>query len=128
MTQKLGLRFRKTAVKTNKLLTKESLKQTFFVLKIIIRMIKLGGELIFIDESAFYTENNNFKIWRKNEEEIYYDIKDSKKVNLILAVSQSKIIYYKITTSSTNEEIFKIFMDELYESLSVKERERYCFF
>jgi hypothetical protein len=37
-------------------MTKESLKQTFLVLKIIIRIIKLGGELVFIDESFFLTK------------------------------------------------------------------------
>ena len=64
LTKKLDYRFRKTAVKTNKLLGIESIKQTFFILKIIARIIKLGDELVFIDESAFYNENNNLKMWR----------------------------------------------------------------
>jgi hypothetical protein len=49
---------------------------------------------------------------------VYFDINEAKKVNLILAISQSKIIYYKIISDSTNEEIFKTFMEDLYGSLS----------
>ena len=127
LTKKLDYRFRKTAVKTNKLLGIESIKQTFFILKIIARIIKLSGELVFIDESAFYNENNNLKMWRKNDEEINFDITDTKKVNLILAVTQSKVVYYKITSTSTNEDTFKKFMEDLYDSLSFNERENYCF-
>ena len=127
LTKKLDYRFRKTAVKTNKLLGIESIKQTFFILKITARIIKSGGELAFIDESAFYNENNNLKMWRKNDEEIYFGITDTKKVNLILAVTQSKVVYYKITSTSTNEDTFKKFMEDLYDSLSFNERENYCF-
>ena len=127
LTKKLDYRFRKTAVKTNKLLGIESIKQTFFILKIIARIIKLGDELVFIDDSEFYNENNNLKKWRKNDEEIYFDITDTKKVNLILAVTQSKVVYYKITSTSTNEDTFKKFMEDLYDSLSFNERENYCF-
>jgi hypothetical protein len=65
LTEKLGYRFRKTSNKTNKLMVKESLKQTFLVLKIIIRIIKLVGELVFIDDSVFYNKNSNFKMWMK---------------------------------------------------------------
>jgi hypothetical protein len=107
--KKLGYRFRKSSIKTNKLLGNISLRQTFFVLKIIIRIIKLGGEIVFLDESAFYNENNNMKLWRKEEQDIYFDIQESKKINLILVASSSKIIHYKMSYDSTNEKNFKCF-------------------
>ena len=66
-------------------------------------------------------------MWRKNDEEIYFDITDTKKVNLILAVTQSKVVYYQITSTSTNEDTFKKCMEDLYDSLSFNERENYCF-
>ena len=53
MTNKLNFCFRKTRVKTIKFQPINSIKQTFFVLKIIIRTIKLGGEIVYLDESGF---------------------------------------------------------------------------
>lgn len=42
--------------------------------------------------------------------------------------TQSKVFYYKITTTSTNEDIFKNFMEDLYDSLSFNQREKLLFF
>ena len=67
----------------------------YFAMKIII--IKCGGGII---------------------KKYILILKKIKKINLILAVISSKVIYYKITSSQTNEDIFKLFMEKLYESLS----------
>ena len=67
---------------------------------------------------------------RRNNQEIYFDFQEDKKINLILAVSSSKVIYYKITSGPTNKDIFKLLMEELYEyeSLSEQEEEKILFF
>ena len=128
LTKKLNYSFRKTSIKNSKLLSTESMKQTFFVLKVILRIIKLGGELVYIDESAFYNQNNNFKMWRKGDQDIYFDIKENKKVNLILAVTSSKVVYYKITNDTTNSEAFTLFITELLDKLKDEEKQKYFFF
>ena len=50
LTNKLNFCFRKTRVKIKKLQLINSIKQTFFVLNIKIRTIKLGGEIVYLDE------------------------------------------------------------------------------
>ena len=80
ITKRLGYSFWKTSVKTNKLLTKDLIKQIFFVLKLVSRVLKKGGEILYVDESAFYNINSNYKSWRRNDQDIHYDIKESKKL------------------------------------------------
>ena len=128
LTNKLNYSFRKTKVKTNKLESIESIKQTFFVLNIIIKGLKLGAEFIFLDESGFYKCNDNLKMWRKNDQDIYYKIGDNKKLNLLLAVTSSKVIHYKITKEPTNSENFEIFMNEINKKLTPNEKKKYLFF
>jgi hypothetical protein len=128
LTNKLNYSFRKTKVKTNKLESIESIKQTFFVLNIIIKGLKLGAEFIFLDESGFYKCNDNLKMWRKNDQDIYYKIGDNKKLNLLLAVTSSKVIHYKITKEPTNSENFEIFMNEINKKLTPNEKKNIYFF
>lgn len=120
LTKKLNCSFRKTSIKNDKLLSSESIKQNFFVVKLILRIIKLGGELVYIDESPFYSQNNNFKMWRKSDQD--FDYKENKKVNLILAVSSSKVVYYKITRQTTNSETIKLFINEWLDKLNDEEK------
>lgn len=122
MKNKLEMKFLKTSVKTNILINKDSIHQTWFFLKVFIRMFKLGGNFIFIDESAFYTHNNNYHQWRKDDVEIYKEIKDSFKVNLLMAVSTKKILYYKITTENTDGKIFSQFLKEFLVALNEEEK------
>lgn len=49
-------------------------------------------------------------MWRKSDQD--FDYKENKKVNLILAVSSSKVVYYRITRQTTNSETFKLFINE----------------
>jgi len=41
-------------------------------------------------------------MWRHKDEDIYSKNEDRKKFNLIMAVSNQKIIYYEITKDNTN--------------------------
>ena len=122
MRNKLNMKFLKTSVKTNILINTESIYQTWFFLKVFIRFYKLGGNFIYIDESAFYTHNNNYHQWRKEGEEIYNEIKDSFKVNLLMAINTKKILYHKITTENTDGKIFCEFLNEFIETLNDDEK------
>lgn len=81
-----------------------------------------------LDESVFYDENSNIKLWRKEEQDIYFVNHETKKINLILSESSSKIVHYIISYDSTNEESFKWFMAELFNKLSSQEKEKFVFF
>ena len=103
------MKFLKAQVKTKILINREIIYQTWIFLKVFIRFYKLGGNFIYIDESAFYTHNNNYHQWRKDGEEIYNELKDSFKVNLLMAINTKKILYHKITTENTDGKIFSKF-------------------
>ena len=59
---------------------------------------------------------------------MFYDIKDNFKMNLLLAVTHSKVIYYKLSSENTDANNFLSFMKELVDQLSEKEIEKYIFF
>ena len=127
ITKRLDYSFRKTSIKTNRLLAKDSIKQIFFALKLVSRVLKIGGEIVYVDESAFYNINSNYKAWRRNDQDIHYDIKERKKINLILAVTSSKVLYYKMSNGSTDGIAFKLFMSELLNNLSELEKKNHVF-
>lgn len=114
--------YRKTVVKNAKIITDLSLKMATVFLKIIIRAIKLKYNLVFVDESKIQQVNSNLHCWRKNNEHIFNDIKNYKKTNLIMAVSPSGFIYYKITSENTNTPNFKNFFEELIKNLGEEEK------
>ena len=117
LKKKLGLHFLKTSIKNKILLNSESKKMSFFILKILIRHIKLGGSIIYLDESTFSTVNNNLKMWRRSGEQIFKEVKDSKKTNLILAVTPKRLIHFQLNRSNTDAVSFKEFILEMLESL-----------
>ena len=53
-------------------------------------------------------------MWRRNNQEIYFDFQEDKKINLILAVNWSKIIYYKITSGQLMK--MKMFLNYLWKN------------
>ena len=128
LTNKLEYCFRKTSIKNEVLLSKNSIRQVYFVLKILLRCMKLNFEIIFLDESNFSTNNNNFKTWRHENDLIYHKIKKIDKINLLLAVSSNKIINYKMTSENTNSKIFLQFMEELVVKIKPEEKKKYLIF
>lgn len=70
--------YRKSKIQNNKLLKDNSLVYSYFFLKVFLRAISLGFEPIFLDESGFFSQNNNFYTWRNQTEEIYSKIDDKK--------------------------------------------------
>ena len=91
----LNIRYLKTTLKNPKLEEKNYIIMSFLFIKGIIRSLFLDLNLIFVDETGFLLENNNFYIWRNSTEEIFRGPKKNVKqrTNLILAVSKSNIIY-----------------------------------
>ena len=115
--KKLLMNFRKRTIKNEKLLSSNFIRFSFFFIKVFFRSLNLGLKPIFIDESGFFLKNNNFRTWVFNNENIYYGKNASHKINLILAVSNEKVIYYQLNKENTNSLIFQKFMDELEKKL-----------
>lgn len=125
LRNKLNLKFRKTIIKTSKVNDNRNILSSICFIKIVIKCLKLDYKIIFIDESAILSNNNNFKTWRSEKEEIFYNIIPSKKKNLIAAVDDSQIIYYEITDENTTESIFLNFMSNLNKKIKEQNINRY---
>ena len=111
------MHFLKTNPKNAILLSNNSVKKTFFVLKVLIRHIKLEGNIIYVDESSFSTVNNNYKTWRQQNSQIFNQLNDNQKNNLILAVSSERVINWKILNQNTTSSIFKCFFLEIINKM-----------
>ena len=63
MKNLLKYKYKKISVKTDKLISKNSIKLSFYFLKVLLRALINKISLVFIDESGFYTKNNNYRTW-----------------------------------------------------------------
>ena len=112
---KLNFRFLKTVPKTNKINSTSSKIRFFLFIKVVIKCLFFGLKIIYIDESNFQLENNHLRIWRKNNEFPLFNVKSFGRRNIILAVSDEKIILYTINKGTNNNETFLCFMKNLVE-------------
>lgn len=120
MHNKLNLLFLKTSIKTSKLINKTSIYQSWFFLKVFIKILKLNGNFIYIDESSFYTKNNHYKQWKKKDQDIFHDIRDDDKINLLMAVNNEKIFYFKTTIFNSNNKVFIEIFSEMLRNYLIK--------
>ena len=123
LKNQLNMHYRKTKLKNPKLTEQNYILMTYLYLKLISEVLKLGFNLIFVDETGFHLNNNNLRMWRKHGQEIYGGPKNNgnQKINLIMAIDKSEIIYgqyYINSTISSNE--FEDFLKELIERIDKK--------
>lgn len=114
------LRYLKTTVKTNKLLENSYIVMGLLFIKIIARSLKQNCTLIFVDESHFESMNNHFKTFRGKEEQLYCKMQERERNNLILAVSDTDVIYYEINSGNNNGETFLNYMINLNTAIQNK--------
>lgn len=117
MKNKLNYKYLKTVPKTIKLKEKSSKIRTFIFIKIIARALSLKMTIIYLDESNFQLENNNLRVWRKSNETPYFKSLNRGRKNIILAITDEKILLYKINKGTNNSSDFLEFMKNLVESL-----------
>lgn len=125
---KLGLRFLKSNIKNSNILSFKSKEQSFFVLKILIRHLKMGGSIIYIDESTFYSKNSNLRCWRKNDCHIFKETKNNGKTYLILAITPKKVIHWVLSSANNESSDFKDFISETIDILTDLEKKELIFF
>jgi len=114
------LRYRKTTIKTNRILTDKNTLISLFFIKVVVRALKQGFNIIYCDESSLQSMNSNIKIWRKEDETFTSKLPKKEKFNLILAVYEKGVVYYEINKANTDEETFLNYMDNLKKEIEKK--------
>lgn len=125
LKNKLKLKYLTTKIKNSKINLANSVLMCHCFIKIISRAIGLGFKILFLDESAILSKNNNFKCWRKSDENIFSNVAKIKRSNLLLIVSKDDVIFYKINRVSTNENSFLDFLKESLLEIQKKNFEKY---
>lgn len=120
LRNRLGLRYRKTTIKTSKINTNKNILISLSFIKIIARAMIQNFSIIYCDETSIQTVNSNLKIWRKENEIITSDFARKARFNLILSVNEKGVLYYEINKENTNENIFLTYMDSLFKKIKEK--------
>jgi len=120
MRNHLGFHYRKTTAKNPKLLDDDSILMSFIFLKIILRAIELGLNLIYLDEVGFSLENQNFYTWKTKDDLFYGGAKINQKVklNAILSINENEILYGKLLNKTIDSDDFIQYIEELLERIS----------
>ena len=88
----------------------------------------MGGSIIYIDESTFYSKNSNLRCWRKNDCHIFKETKNNGKTNLILAITPKKVIHWVLSSANNELSDFKDFISETIDILTDLEKKELIFF
>ena len=122
----LNIRYFKTSIKNPKLKDDNYILMEFLFIRGIIRSLELNLNLIFIDETGFNIQNNNFHTWRRRNEEILNGpkCKVKERINLILSVSKEKIIHRKFIKGPVNSDVFLDFLNEMIICISTDELQK----
>ena len=123
--KKLGYHFLKTTPKNNKINLKKNRIISLAFIKIILRALTLGFKFIYLDESNINNKNNNYRCFRKANEQIYFDYKNFKKLNLLMAIDEKSVILYKLIKETTTEKTFLEFLEELLNEIKIRKIEKY---
>ena len=118
------MNYLRTCLKNPKLEEYNYIFMALSYIRIFYRSIKLGSNIIFLDETGFLLQNNNYHTWRINDEQIYAGPKSKQKerLNLILAISRKRVIHKEFRKDSVNSEIFLNFLEEIYDNLKQDEK------
>ena len=115
LRHKLGYHFLKTTVKNPNLKENNYKFMIAIFIKIILRSIKMGLTFLFIDETGFQLQNNNYYQWRKSDETIISWAKSDLKnrLNLILAIDDETILASELTYQAVDANIMLNFFKKL---------------
>lgn len=114
---KLNLKYLKTTIKNNKLISNKSIFSSLCFIKIFTRSLILGFDILFLDESAILLKNNHYKCWRSSDENIYHKIGANAKMNLLLIVNKNQIIHFELNKGETNQDKFINFLNEFIKKI-----------
>ena len=121
----LGLKWRKTTIKTNKIKRRGNILMMLTFIKIVTRCIYQKFNIIYCDESSLQTFNNHLKIWTDTKEDFTSKLAPKKRFNLLMAINENEIVHFKINKDNTNKTTFLDFMKELNKILNDKKIKPY---
>ena len=92
----------------------------YIYLKVILKEVSQNLDFIFIDETACYLGNNNYRDWVAENEEIIKgaEIGLISRICVIIAINLKRIIHYKIIENNVTADLFGEFIDEFCKKLS----------
>ena len=125
LRNKMKYKYRKTSIK-NPLLNENRYKFMLGIfIKVILRSIRLGIKLLFIDETGVQLENNNYYSWQRDNEIFLGGAKTNlkKKLNLILAIDDEKVIHKELTYENIESKKMVQFFKELLAKMGDKKSE-----
>ena len=120
LRHKLKYRFIKTSIK-NPLLNENKYKFMLAVfIKVILRSIRQGIKLLFIDESGLQLSNNNYYSWIQKDEILIGGAKNklNERLNLVLGINDEKVIHMLLTYDNINSEKMIEFFKELIKKIN----------
>jgi hypothetical protein len=121
----LNLHFKRITIKNSKLNKNHYKFMNYIFLKAILRAIKIGVNIIYIDETTCSLQNNNFKDWYGEKENWNKgpETRIKEKTNIIMAIGINGIIHYKMVESSIDKKKFLEFIEELCNKLTKNEQD-----
>lgn len=122
----LGMRYLRTSIKNPKLEENNYLLMSFIFIRIFIKSLLLDLKIIYVDETGFLLQNNNYYTWRCEDEQIINGPKNKSKerLDLILGVSNKNIIHKIFLKGSVNTKIFLDFLREMIKDLTDEEKKK----
>jgi len=120
---KLGFKWKKTSIKNNKINRTMNIFMMLTFIKIIARCFYQKFKVIYVDESSIQTINNNLKVWKRDEENFYSKVLPRKRYNLLMAIGEESVVYFKINKENTNITTFYQYMKDMVSI--IKERNIY---
>jgi len=122
----LNLHFIRKKPKNPKIIKKNYKFMHLLFLKAIMRAIKENYNIIYVDETGCYLENNNYRDWFNKKDSLIRGGESNlkNKINIIAAIGLKEIIYYKIVESSVDSKEFSEFMIELSKRLNEEQKRK----
>ena len=90
--KKLNFRYLKTCYKTIKIENLDNILYSFYFIKAFAKFIKLGFELIFLDESKIELLNNHYRCWRRKDESLFFPQNKKQKKKFDFGYNKGEII------------------------------------
>jgi transposase len=124
MRNKLGYCYRKTNIKNIVVNSLKNIISTYLYIKVLTNAILQKLYVVFIDESGFKIQNNNFRNWIKKGINLNVNSGERGKVNLIMGISSDRVVHYELNRINTDRNVFLSFINNLYEKLNDEERNK----
>lgn len=116
----LNLHFKRIKIRNPKLNKKNYKFMHYIYLKVVLKAILQNLDLIFVDETACYLGNDNYRDWVAENDEIIKGAESGLKsrISIIMAINLKRIIHYKIIENNVTTDLFGEFIDEFCKKLS----------